>query len=184
MLAALAEGSEGATLWHGLDIKPSDQHVTKRRFSAIIQGSSDLHDQLQGAGVDTLIVLGTATNVCCESTARDAFMLNYRTVVVSDANATISDEAHNAALSALMIQFSDIFTTDETIELLNFLRRARRKDEPVEESHSGHEAYCFVSFALPGAAPVAQKVSNLQLMRLPKLPTSPSQLARNRDAGL
>jgi ureidoacrylate peracid hydrolase len=119
MLASLSEDSEAGALWHGLDIKPSDQQVIKRRFSAMIQGSSDLHDRLQAAGVDTLIITGTATNVCCESTARDAFMLNYRTVVVSDGNASASDEAHNAALNALMMQFSDIFSTDETIELLN-----------------------------------------------------------------
>lgn len=118
MLASLSQESEASALWHGLDIKPTDKHVIKRRFSALIQGSSDLHDRLRAAGVDTLIITGTATNVCCESTARDAFMLNYRTVVVSDANAAASDEAHNAALNALMMQFSDVFTTDETLELL------------------------------------------------------------------
>jgi ureidoacrylate peracid hydrolase len=118
MLEALTDGNEGAALWHGLDVQPGDKHVIKRRFSALIQGSSDLHERLQAADIDTLIITGTATNICCESTARDGFMLNYRTIVVSDANATVSDEAHNASLSALFNRFADVFTTEEIVGLL------------------------------------------------------------------
>jgi ureidoacrylate peracid hydrolase len=118
MLTALSEDNEGSALWHELDIKPDDQHVVKRRFSALIQGSSDLDARLRAAAIDTLIITGTATNVCCESTARDAFMLNYRTLVISDATATASDEAHNASLNALFNRFADVFTTDEVTVLL------------------------------------------------------------------
>src|SRR5262249_45040350 len=118
MLGALSEGADGAELWHALDIRPGDRHVIKRRFSALIQGSSDLDARLRAAGIDTLVITGTATNVCCESTARDAFMLNYRTIVVSDANATVSDEAHNAALDALFTRFADVFSTEELLGLL------------------------------------------------------------------
>jgi ureidoacrylate peracid hydrolase len=118
MLDALTEGHEGAALWHGLDVQPGDQHVIKRRFSALIQGSSDLGERCQKAGIDTLIITGTATNICCESTARDAFMLSYRTLVVSDANATATDEAHNASLNALFTRFADVFSTDEVLDLL------------------------------------------------------------------
>jgi ureidoacrylate peracid hydrolase len=118
MLNALTDGHEGAELWHGLDVQPGDQHMIKRRFSALIQGSSTLGEFCQQAGIDTLIITGTATNICCESTARDAFMLSYRTLVVSDANATVSDEAHNASLNALFTRFADVFTTDEVIGLL------------------------------------------------------------------
>ena len=118
MLQALTDGNEGAALWHDLDIQPEDEITIKRRFSALIQGSSDLGERLTAAGIDTLIVTGTATNVCCESTARDAFMLNYRTLMVSDANATSSDEAHNASLNALFNRFADVFTTDEVVALL------------------------------------------------------------------
>jgi ureidoacrylate peracid hydrolase len=118
MLGALTEGAEGAALWHALDLQPGDRHVIKRRFSALIQGSSDLGERLQAADIDTVIITGTATNICCESTARDAFMLNYRTLVVSDANATVSDEAHNASLNALFARFADVFSTDEVVGLL------------------------------------------------------------------
>ncbi len=118
MLDALTEGNEGAALWHEMDVRPEDQHVIKRRFSALIQGSSDLGARLEGAGIDTLMITGTATNVCCESTARDAFMLGYRTLVISDGNATVSDEAHNASLNALFTRFADVFSTDEMMDLL------------------------------------------------------------------
>jgi ureidoacrylate peracid hydrolase len=130
MLGALSEGNEGSALWHELDIKPSDQHVIKRRFSALIQGSSDLDARLRAAGIDTMIITGTATNVCCESTARDAFMLNYRTLVVSDANATASDEAHNASLNALFNRFADVFTTDEVTVLLEAGAEADATEPP------------------------------------------------------
>ena len=119
MLTALTDGNEGAELWHDLDVQPEDEITIKRRFSALIQGSSDLGERLTKAGIDTLIITGTATNVCCESTARDAFMLNYRTLMVSDANATSSDEAHNASLNALFNRFADVFTTDEVVALLD-----------------------------------------------------------------
>lgn len=124
MLAALTDGNEGAALWRGLDIAPQDEIVIKRRFSALIQGSSDLGARLQAAGIDTLLITGVATDICCESTARDAFMLNYRTIMVSDANATSSDEAHNAALSALFGRFADVFATEEIVAMLDAARPA------------------------------------------------------------
>ena len=65
-----------------------------------------------------LIVVGTATNVCCESTARDAMMLNYKIFFVSDANACRTDEEHNATLAILLVMFADVRSTDEMVNLL------------------------------------------------------------------
>ena len=118
MTDALTEGSEGAALWHGMDVQPGDEMVIKKRFSAFIQGSSDLEERLRARGIDTVLITGTATNVCCESTARDGFMLNFKTIMLSDGNATATDEAHNAALSALFGRFADVYATDEVIALL------------------------------------------------------------------
>ena len=64
----------------------------KKRFSAFIQGSSDIEAYLRGRGIDTLLIGGTATQVCCESSARDAMMLNFKVVMVPDALATYSDD--------------------------------------------------------------------------------------------
>ncbi len=114
----LRRGAEGHALHTDLQARPGDLKVEKTRYSAFIQDSSDLDRILRGRGVDTIIVTGTLTNVCCESTARDAMMLNYKTILVSDANATLSDEAHNAALANVLNYFGDVFSTDELVARL------------------------------------------------------------------
>ena len=115
MLADLAAGSEGHALWPALDIHDSDLISGKCRFSAFIPGSSDLDTVLRDRGIDTIVVTGTLTNNCCESSARDAAMLNYRTVMVSDACAAVSDADHQSALLNIFRAYGDVMTTDEAI---------------------------------------------------------------------
>jgi ureidoacrylate peracid hydrolase len=115
---ALSEDHEGHELWPMLDVKSEDVQMVKKRFSAFIEGSSDLAPFLHVRGVDTVLIAGTATNICCESTARDAMMLNFRTVMVSDALAAYSDAEHAAALMNFYTVFGDVQTIDETIASL------------------------------------------------------------------
>ena len=117
--AASVAGSEGHALWPALDVRTGDAVVDKFRYSAFIHGSSDLPERLCEAGVETVIIVGTATNVCCDSSARDAMMLNFRTIMVSDANAASTDEEHNAALRLFYLMFGDVMTTDFVIARLN-----------------------------------------------------------------
>jgi nicotinamidase-related amidase len=123
--AAMDIGGDGYDYWHLNDIRPEDAQVTKTRYSAFIQGSSNIERVLRDRGIDTLLMTGTATNVCCESSARDAMMLNYKVVMVSDGLATHNDEEHNAALSIFYGLFGDVQTVDETIESLTRGDRAR-----------------------------------------------------------
>lgn len=116
--ATLSEDHEGHELWPMLDVKTEDAQIVKKRFSAFIQGSSDLAAYLRVRGFDTVLVAGTATNVCCESSARDAMMLNFRTVMVSDAMATYTDAEHAASLINFYSIFGDVQTIDETIASL------------------------------------------------------------------
>ena len=116
--AEMEIGGDGYQFWHLNDIRPEDAQIAKTRYSAFIQGSSDIERHLRDRGIDTLLVTGTATNVCCESTARDAMMLNFKVVMVSDAMATHTDHEHNATLSAFYGQFGDVQTTDQAIEAL------------------------------------------------------------------
>jgi ureidoacrylate peracid hydrolase len=118
-LAELTPGARGFELHADLDVRPEDAIVVKRRFSAFIQGSSDIDRHLRDLGIDTVVIVGTLTNVCCESSARDAMMLNYRVVFVSDANAALSDADHNATLASIIRVFGDVATTDEAIALLS-----------------------------------------------------------------
>jgi ureidoacrylate peracid hydrolase len=115
---ALTSGSKGHQLWATLDVRAEDLIVEKNRFSAFIQGSSNLAEILRQRGLDTILVTGTVTNVCCESTARDAMMLNFKTIMVTDGNAAVTDEDHNASLCAFYLMFGDIMSTDMLIGCL------------------------------------------------------------------
>ena len=112
---AMRDGSIGHELWAELDVRPSDLRLKKERFSAFIQGSSGLEQELRARGIDTVVVTGTDTGVCCESTARDAMMRNFQTIMVSDGCASRTDAEHNAALIAFYRNFGDVMSADEVI---------------------------------------------------------------------
>ena len=105
-------------LWPQMDVRDGDLFVDKTRFGAFVPGASRLHEVLQARGIDTLIITGTLSNCCCESTARDAMQMNYKLVFVSDANAALTDAAHNATLDNMCMIFADVRTTSEVVELI------------------------------------------------------------------
>jgi len=111
-------GNYGHDLWPEVDVQPQDMKVLKRRFSAMLPESSNLDTILRERGIDTIIITGAATNVCCESTARDAMMMNYKVIFVADATATFTDEEHNATLGNMLL-FTDVMMTDEVLALLS-----------------------------------------------------------------
>lgn len=119
MEEAFTPGNFGHEIYGGLRTAPDDLVVLKRRFSALVQGSSGLDQILRQKGIDTLVIVGTATNVCCESTVRDGMMMNYKCIMVSDANATRTDEEHNATLATVAILFGDVRSTDEVVALMH-----------------------------------------------------------------
>ena len=121
-IAALSEGTLGHDLWPELDVLPQDEIIKKYRYSAFMPGTSELPDRLRARGFDTVLITGTVTNVCCESSARDANMTNFRTIMVSDGNAANSQEEHDASLAAFYNIFGDVMDTDMIIA---DLRRAR-----------------------------------------------------------
>lgn len=114
----MSPGGSGFDLWPDLDVREEDEIVRKTRYSAFIQGSSDLEQVLRRRGVDTLLITGVSTCTCCESTARDGMMLNFRTLMVADGCAAPDDDLHNATLRQFFLQFGDVQTTDELIALL------------------------------------------------------------------
>jgi ureidoacrylate peracid hydrolase len=127
-IEALTADTIGHALWSGLDVRSQDPIVEKNRFSAFIQGSSDLAAALHQRDLDSVLVTGTVTNVCCESTARDAMMLNFKTIMVTDANAAATDADHNASLIAFYLSFGDIMSTEMLIGCLE--RDARKATQP------------------------------------------------------
>lgn len=115
-MASLAPGRQA--VWSCLDRADDDPVILKNRYSALVPGSSGLERWLRSRGIDTLLVAGTKTNVCCESTARDAMMLDFKVVMVSDCCAALSDEEHRGALETHIQQFGDVLTGTEVLERL------------------------------------------------------------------
>ena len=124
-IAALTKGSLGYQLWPELDVRPEDEIVDKYRYSGFLPGTSELADRLRARGFDTLLITGTVTNVCCESSARDASMLNFRTVMVSDGNAANTQAEHDASLAAFYNVFGDVMDTDMIVAALERARAVK-----------------------------------------------------------
>jgi ureidoacrylate peracid hydrolase len=117
-LRELGSAHQGFALASGLDVRPEDARVVKRCYSAFTPGSSRLHDELAARGVSTLLIGGTVTNVCCESTARDAMAMNYATIMVEDALSAVTPDEHQQSLQQWMLFFGDVLSSDEVIERL------------------------------------------------------------------
>jgi len=124
-IATLSEDTLGHELWRDLDIQPEDEIVKKYRYSAFMPGASELPERLRARGFDTVLITGTMTNACCDSSARDANMMNFRTIMVSDANAANTKEEHDASLTAFYCVFGDVMDTDTIIESLGRAGRPR-----------------------------------------------------------
>ncbi len=110
--------AERQTVWSALATASSDLTILKNRYSAFIPGSSNIERVLRGMGVDTVLIAGTKTNVCCESAARDAMMLDFKVVLIEDCCAALSDDEHRAALENVIQQFGDVMTADEILARL------------------------------------------------------------------
>jgi ureidoacrylate peracid hydrolase len=115
---SLSAGKLLHALYPALDRRETDLTVRKYRFSAMLPGASDLAETLRSRGIDTMLIAGTLTNVCCESTARDAMMQSFRVIMVEDANAALTDAEHLAGLTTIFPYFGDVRVTDEVIGLL------------------------------------------------------------------
>lgn len=115
----LTKGTLGHALHPKLDTQPDDVYAAKRRFSAFMPGVSDLPEALAKRRIKNVVMTGMLTNFCCETSARDAMMLDYKVVMVSDANAARYEEDHSAGFTTVFQSFSDVMTTDQAIgELL------------------------------------------------------------------
>jgi len=116
---AFAEGKPDHLLWRDLDRQPDDLLVSKNRLTPFADPSRALETLLGKRGIDMALVAGTVTNVCCECTARDAAMRNFKTIMISDANASRNDAEHNATLSVFLQAFGGVYSTDEAIGLID-----------------------------------------------------------------
>jgi len=113
------KGSESAALHKDLVVDPQDILLEKPRFGAFY--GTDLDMILRTRGIDTVIIAGIATNVCCETTAREAMVRDFRVFFLSDGTTTFGmgdvsgAELQKATLATLGMVFAHILTLDEMI---------------------------------------------------------------------
>lgn len=109
----LQHGQPDYAHFDGLAPEPGDIEADKDRFSAFLPGACPLPGELRARGIDTVLLAGTMTNVCVESSARDAMMENFRVVLLADACAARSDGEHVASLITVARSFGDVQLVDE-----------------------------------------------------------------------
>jgi nicotinamidase-related amidase len=112
-------GPLASQLWAALQPEPDDPILEKSALSAFFPGSSTLPAYLEKRGIETVLITGTVTNICCESSARDASATGYRVIMVTDANAARCDQDHNAALHNIYRSFGDVRSTSEVLEMID-----------------------------------------------------------------
>jgi len=116
--ALLAKSGAGFPLYLACKVLPEDKIAIQYRYSAFIPYPSELDNLLRAHGIATLLITGVATSTWCESTARDAAMWGYRTIMVADGNADQTDALHNHTLGKFLVTVGDVQTTDEVLAKL------------------------------------------------------------------
>jgi ureidoacrylate peracid hydrolase len=136
--AHLSSDAHGSQFYAPMDVREEDYVVIKNRYSCFIPGSSSLERLVRSQGRDTIVLCGTKTNVCVESTARDGMMIDFRVVVLSDASASLTDVEQQASLNILIQEFADILTVDEVLEEL--AANAERPAGALDAASRPHDA--------------------------------------------
>jgi ureidoacrylate peracid hydrolase len=107
------EGTWGAEFYDGISPLPSERIVIKHRYSAFI--NTDLNTVLKAKGIESVLVTGIATNVCVETTARDAYMFDYYVTMVSDCAAAYDQKLHESTLENMRLHFGLVASSEEII---------------------------------------------------------------------
>jgi nicotinamidase-related amidase len=112
------DNGPGTTLWPELRTDARDLTAVKSGASAFFPGKCDLQKQLDARGIDTLVIAGTVTNICCESSARDAAELEFKVILASDLLAGHAHGLHEATLATFYRIFGDVRPSQEISALL------------------------------------------------------------------
>ncbi len=109
-------GTDQAEICEELKNLPEERVLKKRRYSAFYQ--TELELVLKGKRIENLVITGVMTNLCCETTARDAFMRDFRVFFIADGNASASEEMHLSSLKNLAFGFAHVLTAEDMVGLL------------------------------------------------------------------
>ena len=108
----------GTKLSADLDVEDADLFAVKSGASAFFPGKCNLKEQLDARGIDTVLIAGAVTNICCESSARDAAELEYKVIMISDALSGQAHGLHEATLATFYRIFGDVRPSAEIVDLL------------------------------------------------------------------
>jgi nicotinamidase-related amidase len=111
-------GGAGTKLWPALQYDEADVVATKSGASAFFPGKCDLKLQLDARHIDTVLIAGAVTNICCESSARDAAELDYKVTMISDALSGHAHGLHEATLATFYRIFGDVRPSEDVARLL------------------------------------------------------------------
>jgi nicotinamidase-related amidase len=112
----IVSGTEDWKFLPEMKTEAKDLVIAKKRYSAFF--GTDLDKILRSRGIQDLIISGVMTNLCCETTARDAFMKDYRIFFLIDGTATRKSELHLATLKNLGFGFAYLLTCDELVQMM------------------------------------------------------------------
>ncbi len=107
------EGSPESEVHHDLAPLPHDKIILKHRYSSFY--NTDLETVLRCLKIEDIVITGVMTNMCCESTARDAYYRDYRVFFPADGTGSIDEEMHLASLLNLAFGFAFVTTCDDII---------------------------------------------------------------------
>jgi len=114
------DGTWDTEIFEPLKPKVGDIVIRKNRYSGFF--GTDLDQLLRNLEVNTVIITGIHSNVCCDSTARDAVFRDYRVYFVSDATAAADEDLHKATLRTFSKYFGRVVTTEEMVQHLLSLK--------------------------------------------------------------
>jgi len=123
----LSEGSMGAEIHSGLRPDDHDYIITKYRYSAFYD--TPLDTLLKVNSIGSVVVAGVATNICCETTAHDAFFRGYRVVFCIDGTGATDENAHLASLRNIRLSYGDLATTSQVIRQLAKANTTKNSEE-------------------------------------------------------
>jgi ureidoacrylate peracid hydrolase len=136
--ALYTAGAETAEIHDAVTVKDGDVVLNKPRYGAFT--GTELELILRSKDIDTVIISGIATNICCETTAREAAQLDFRVFFLSDGTATKEMNGVPAAVlqqatcASLGMVFAQIATVDEMIEKIRGASAVRREAVRVEQA--------------------------------------------------
>lgn len=120
----LKEGAKSSEIHPSVRPFPEEPIITKYRYSAFYD--TPLDTMLRINGVESVFLAGVASNICCDSTARDAFYRGYDVFFPLDANGGLDEASHIETLRTIAMSFGTVCDTNQITQVLTKLNKARK----------------------------------------------------------